>query len=249
MRMREPGKDKSIASMAFPERGDKTTRLEAFVDAAFAFAVTLLVISSEHLPRSVDDLILALKSVPTFAASFMLILLFWTGHAEWSRRYGLDDATTRRLSLLLVFLVLIFVYPLRMVFASLFALITHDWLPANFALNAWTDVPALFITYGLAYGALCAVMWLLYRHAWNSRIATGLSRDECIATRMSQFRWASLAVVAGASILTALVLLKIGGEGWGWKLGLPGFVYFGNNLLQPFARRYERRLRAQDASA
>ena len=31
----------------FPERGDKTTRLEAFVDAAFAFALTLLAIAGE----------------------------------------------------------------------------------------------------------------------------------------------------------------------------------------------------------
>ena len=103
--MREPSENDSILPTVFPERGDKTTRVEGFVDAAFAFAVTLLVISGDHIPRSVDDLILALKSVPTFAASFMLILVFWTGHAQWSRRYGLDDATTRRLSLLLVFLV------------------------------------------------------------------------------------------------------------------------------------------------
>ena len=43
------------------ERGDKVTRLEAFVDAAFAFAVTLLVISGDQTPTSIDMLQQALK--------------------------------------------------------------------------------------------------------------------------------------------------------------------------------------------
>jgi uncharacterized membrane protein len=248
MRMREPSKDESVVSMVFPERGETTTRLEAFVDAAFAFAVTLLVISGDHLPRSVDDLILALKNVPTFAASFWLILSFWTTHADWSRRYGLDDAITRRLSLLLVFLVLIFVYPLRMVFASLFSLITNRWLPSNFAFSTWSDVSALFITYGIAYGALCAVIWMLFRHAWNCRDALGLKREERIETRISQFKWAMLGLIAMVSVLLAVLLLFVGSESWGWKLGLPGFLYWGTAWMGPFARRYERRLRALDAS-
>jgi hypothetical protein len=235
----------SILSEVLPERGDKTTRLEAFVDAAFAFSVTLLVISGDHLPRSVDDLILALKNVPTFAASFWLILVFWTTHADWSRRYGLDDAVTRRLSMLLVFLVLIFVYPLRMVFSSLFALITANWLPTNFALHSWYDISALFITYGIAFGALCAVMWLLFRHAWTCRIALGLSPEECLANRMKQFRWAALGSVAVGSVLVALVTVCVGSNSWTWKLGLPGFVYWATAFLGPFSRRHESKLRKQ----
>jgi uncharacterized membrane protein len=248
MPMRESSDENSILPAIFPERGDKTTRVEGFVDAAFAFAVTLLVISGDHLPHSVNDLILALKNVPTFAASFMLILVFWTGHAQWSRHYGLDDATTRRLSLLLVFLVLIFVYPLRMVFASLFALVTGGWLPANFAIGVWSDIPALFVTFGVAYGAMCTVMWLLYRHAWDSRSMLGLSRAEGIAARMSEFRWALLMLLASISILVALLILRVDASNWGWQLGLPGYVYLGNTLLRPFVRRYERRLYAQDVS-
>lgn len=238
-----------MLSTVLPERGDKTTRLEAFVDSAFAFAVTLLVISGDHLPHSVDDLVLALKSVPTFAASFWLILSFWTTHAEWSRRYGLDDAVSRRLSLLLVFLVLIFVYPLRMVFAALFNVVSGGWLPANFTASTWRDISPLFVTYGVAYGALCGVMWLLFRHAWNSRVVLGLSREECIATRMSQFRWTMLGLIAIVSVLLALLILVIGSGRWGWLLGLPGYIYWVTAFLGPLSRRYERRLRAQDASA
>ena len=37
------------------------TRLEAFVDAAFAFAVTLLVISLDAIPNSIPALLEAMK--------------------------------------------------------------------------------------------------------------------------------------------------------------------------------------------
>src|SRR6185503_7472521 len=90
----------------FLERGASVTRLEAFVDAAFAFAVTLLVISLDHIPDSIPAMLDALKGTPAFAASFAQIAMFWLAHETWSRRFGLDDDRSSRLSLLLVFLVL-----------------------------------------------------------------------------------------------------------------------------------------------
>ena len=64
-----------------PERGDKVTRLEAFVDAAFAFAVTLLVIAGDSIPSSIAELQAAIKQIPAYAASFALIMRFWLSHA------------------------------------------------------------------------------------------------------------------------------------------------------------------------
>jgi hypothetical protein len=32
------------------------------------------------------------------AACFLLIIRCWSPHADWSRRYGLDDVTSRRLA-------------------------------------------------------------------------------------------------------------------------------------------------------
>ena len=53
-------------SSHFYHRGRDTTRLEAFVDAAFAFALTLLVISFDAVPQSFEALTTALKAVPAF---------------------------------------------------------------------------------------------------------------------------------------------------------------------------------------
>ncbi len=110
-------------------RGGGATRLEAFVDAAFAFAVTLLVISADRVPDSVRALVLALKQVPAFAAGFALLALFWYAHVRWSRHYRLDGMLATLLSLLLVFLVLVYVYPLRLLLGTFFAWITAGWLP------------------------------------------------------------------------------------------------------------------------
>ena len=99
----------------FRIRGAQPTRVDAFVDAAFAFAVTLLVIAIGHVPASIGELVQAMRGVPAFAASFFVIARFWQSHRGWSRHYGIEDAYGTRLSLALVFIVLVYVYPLRMV--------------------------------------------------------------------------------------------------------------------------------------
>ena len=83
----------------FRLRGMAMTRIETFTDAAFAFALTLLVISLDF-PNSYDGLISALQGVPAFALSAIMLMLFWSGHHIWSQRYGLDDALTIVLSCL-----------------------------------------------------------------------------------------------------------------------------------------------------
>lgn len=53
----------------FRLRGTEISRTEVFVDTAFAFAVTLLVISFDAIPRNWDEVVLAIKAIPTFAAT------------------------------------------------------------------------------------------------------------------------------------------------------------------------------------
>lgn len=61
----------------FRLRGMEMTRLETFADAAFAFAVTLLVVGGgDSVPANFDELLLAMNQIPAFAASFANIMLF-----------------------------------------------------------------------------------------------------------------------------------------------------------------------------
>ncbi len=73
-------------------RGLAMTRLETFVDAAFAFAVTLLVIAVDDVPRSFEELEFALRSVPVFVVSAAQVFVFWIAHRNWSP--GLPGWTT-----------------------------------------------------------------------------------------------------------------------------------------------------------
>ena len=54
-------------------------------------------------------------------------MLIWRGHYRFSRRYGLEDPYTVFLNVVLLFLVLFFVYPLKFVFTMLFEELSgHD---------------------------------------------------------------------------------------------------------------------------
>lgn len=203
-------------------RGRSTTRLEAFVDAAFAFAVTLLVISIDTIPDSLEALVAALKGVPAFAVSFAMLALFWSAHARWSRHYGLDDTVSTTLSLSLVFLVLVYVYPLKMLFGTFFAWISQGWLPSPLrVVRGLDDIAAMFMIYGIVFATLSAIMAGLYMHAWRQRRRLALDPGELALTAgdIGQFVWFILVGLA-STLTAALMLLRAG-----WLSGLPGMLY------------------------
>ena len=207
----------------FRHRGGNTTRLEAFVDAAFAFAVTLLVISIDAIPDSLTGLVAALKGVPAFAASFAMVAMFWSAHARWSRHYGLDDAVSTLLSLMLLFLVLVYVYPLKMLFGTFFGWVSNGWLPMPLReVRGYDDIVLMFVIYGVVFATLSLLLAGLYAHAWRQRAALWMDAVERQATvgEIGQFLW--FACVGLLSTLTALLMPPTSG----WMSGLPGMMYW-----------------------
>ena len=122
--------EKLPQNKGFRLRGIEMTRLETFIDAAFAFSITILVISMDKLPGNYGELVNALKGAPAFAASFTAIMTFWVSHRKWSRRYGLEDTQSIFASLVLIFIMLVYVYPLKLLFSVLFAWLSQGWLPS-----------------------------------------------------------------------------------------------------------------------
>src|SRR5690349_3614405 len=98
-----------------------STRLDAFVDAAFAFAVTLLVIGGGEPPGAYAELAAVMQRIPAFAVGFVLLGMFWHAHVRWRRLCGNGSFVAVLLSFALVFLVLVYVYPLRMMADSMVA--------------------------------------------------------------------------------------------------------------------------------
>lgn len=229
------------------ERGREVTRIEAFVDAAFAFAVTLLVISFNAMPDSAQALVEALKGVPAFATSFSLLAMLWWQHADWSRRYGLDDGRSVLLSLLLVFLVLVYVYPLRIIFTAFFGWMTHGWLPTGIAIdNLPHDLMLMFLAYAVAWTTLGFVVVALYRHAWRLRDTLGLDRDERIELRGAIAGQWMIPATGGVALLVIGICAL---AGRGELAGFSGFAYALMSLTGIAVGRARRRAERDEDAA
>ena len=226
----------------FRERGGQVTRMEAFVDAAFAFALTMLVISVGTIPDSIPKLLDALKGTPAFAACFAQIAMFWYAHMTWSRRYGLDDRGSIVLSLMLVFLVLVFIYPLKYMFASFFGWITNGLLPMVSNQMTMSDLRTMFVIYGVVFGSMAIVLSLLYVQAWRQRDALELSLDERVATvREIAAGW----VMTGVATLSIIVACMLPEQIPRWMTGAPGMVYMLMALTGPVPAWFGRRMRSR----
>ncbi len=222
----------------FRLRGMDMTRLETFTDAAFAFALTLLVISLEP-PMSTAALQATLREIPTFIVSGSLLMMFWWGHREWSRRYGLDDGVTVLLSCALVFAVLVYVVPLRFLFGMLFAWLGEmTGLPIGSTatrLGGPEDISTMFAVYGFGFVAMAGALVLLYLHAWRRRAYLQLSPAESFETLSEVGVWGILAASGAVSAGLALALPPS-------AAALPGWVYMVLPVVTPlYAHRRNRR--------
>lgn len=215
------------------QRGMSATRLDSYCDAAFAFAVTILVIRPGGVPGSYDELATALRDVPAFAASFAAIAAFWAAHRRWGRRYRLEDRTATVLSLAMIFVMLVYVYPLKMVFSALASWASRGALPATFTVQKVSDLVGLFVIYGVGFAAQSGMMALLYAHAMRVPDLR-LDARERLRTR---HQVESYLVMAGTGLLSALYAAVAPG-----RAGvMAGFIYAGLAIAMPALARWQRR--------
>ena len=191
----------------FRQRGMEMTRLETFTDAAFAFAVTLLVVGGgDSIPQNFEEMIGAIKQVPAFAASFANVMLFWYAHHIWSRRFGLEDSRSVFLSLLLIFVVLIYVYPLRALYSGALHYFSGGYFTSYFDMRSYDDLRDMFVIFGVGYAALSGVIILLNGHALAKTKALALSKLEQFITQTEKMHWVINLVVPIISIILAISL-------------------------------------------
>src|SRR5437773_11225429 len=119
----------------FRLRGMQMTRLETFIDAAFAFAISMLVIAAQQVSDNIQALLAAFKNVPTFICSIAVLGIYWRGHWLWSRRYGLEDGVSILISWMLIVTILIFIYPLKAIFGAMWNLLSYGQVGQPFSLH------------------------------------------------------------------------------------------------------------------
>lgn len=225
----------------FRLRGEQVSRLETFVDAAFAFSMTMLVIFYNELPDTAAELRDALRKVPSFVVCFVLLAQFWNAHNTWSRRFGLEDRTSTVLSLAFLMVVLIWVYPLRMVISSGLSLLSGGLLPSELGIDKahWLlDLQTVFMVYGAGFGLLSWLLWRLNAHALRHADALALDAGERHATSTSIGLDRIRTWAAGVSLLLSLALLAVPHRvqalpGWLGLLAvsLPMWVYAASGML------------------
>ena len=131
------------------------TRIEAFSDAVFGFAITLLVVSLE-VPNSFDELLQVMKGLPVFAVTFAILLLMWQEHHDLFKRFPSSDGLTIWLNGGLLFVVLSYIYPLKFLFAGIVG-------PAGLRVGAQPtfvrldEARMLMVVYGIGFAAIPAV--------------------------------------------------------------------------------------------
>ena len=162
-------------------RKHKISRLEEFSDAVFGFALTLLALSS-GVPDSYDKLIELLKGVPAFACAFALIVWIWHEHDTFFERYPLTDGPTTVINSVLLFVVLVYVYPLKFMFEA-FMQQVFGIASRQLAEMSLRQLANASILYGLGFFILMGLFSLLYLHAYRRRRELGLDPLEVFDTK------------------------------------------------------------------
>jgi uncharacterized membrane protein len=210
----------------FRFRGHEVKRIEAFSDAVFAFAVTLLIVSLE-VPKSFEDLLVTMRGFFAFGISFLLLILIWYEQNIFFRRYGLDDLTTIVLNCTLVFLVLFYVYPLKFLFTLVFSSQIYGEGHSPFIMQV-TDIAKLMMIYGIGYILIYLLFSFMYLHALRKKTELQLTFGEVFDTRTKLFKNIILIVIGLLSICISQILPaeNAGAAGMAYILIGPAFSIF-----------------------
>ena len=236
---------------AFRWRGDGVSRIEGLSDAVFGFGLALLV-ASLGVPRTYADLVKMLVSFPAFAATFTLLIGIWSAQYRFFRRYGMEDARTIRLNVILLLVVVFYVYPLMFLFNTFMAL----WLGmVGYAFHIQPIIaqaqeaqralrpeqwPFVMVVFAAGYLAVFVVFALLHRHALRCAAQLELDPMEVLETRYAireHLLHGGVAVFSAAITLLLAYVLR-------WPPGFAGVVGgMSYGLTGPVMTLHARRLR------
>ena len=200
--LRNPQKSNLDQDPHFRWRGDSVTRIENLSDIVFALALSLLAVASAP-PATFSQLIDIFRGGFAFAFAFSILLLIWNNHYLFFRRYGLSDQFTVFLNSLLLFVVLLFVYPLRFLADFVFTLIPAFFTGferVSMMVSGIDDGAMLLIIYSFGYASVFLIIAALYGHAASKAEELALDKDELRMTRHSR---ASAMVQAAVALFVA----------------------------------------------
>lgn len=184
------------------------SRIEAFSDAVFAFAATLLVISVGN-EESTSILKIDWMAFLSFGVSFFVLVGLWWLHYNFFRRTKYMDNWIIALNALLLFVVLYYIFPLKS--------LINSWM-GDQRLSI-EEFSSLFQLYSLGFLLIFLCYSLMYLRSYKKSKQLENSFELLFYTR----HFGIYVLIAAASILFAKFHI-------GLKYALPGMLYM---LLGP----------------
>ncbi|MFK8030420.1 MAG: TMEM175 family protein [Gammaproteobacteria bacterium] len=218
----------------FRLRGTETTRLDTLIDAAFAFTLPMLAIAQEGVPSSFDELKTGIAQLPALTLAFAALMMFWFGHRKWSRRYGIENTSTVIISVSLAFVLLIYIYPLRLLFEGMFSFLSGGRLPYNLSFNNFDQVRGFFAFYATGFLAMSLLMKALYHSALKQANALMLNEYELLETRYQSVRWTvSIAFALISIAISVFIPIQL--------ISIAGFIFFVMMIFQHILHTLHKR--------
>ncbi|MDT0606143.1 TMEM175 family protein [Croceitalea rosinachiae] len=242
------GITKEVSKEGFRYRGIQTTRLENLTDAVFGFSITLLVISSQ-VPTTYIELQASMYSFIGFIFCTILLLGLWNNHSNFFLYYGLNDAKTKVLNALFLFVLLFYIYPLKYLFSyigtAIYAIIKRNMGDTSEALQTalrnldaadlnveqWED---LMIRFGLGLFFIYLIIILMHLNALKQAKYLKLNLKEIYITKTFIREYFLLMSIA---IVSILVVIIFGGRAAGYS----GMVYLLTPIVIPLYKKYRIR--------
>lgn len=184
------------------------SRIEAFSDAVFAFAATLLVVSV-GMQESNSVIKIDWLAFIGFGVSFFVLLALWWLHYNFFRRTKYMDGWIVALNAILLFVVLYYVFPLKSLINSM----------TGMQRLSFDEVSSLFQLYSLGFFLIFLCLALMYYRVYKKTKNTALNYELLFYTR----HFLIFVFVSLLSIILAKTQLGI-------KWALPGMIYM---LLGP----------------
>jgi len=209
-------------------RSHEPSRIETFSDAIFAFAVTLIILSLE-VPKTFTELFETMKGTLSFAVCFIFLFNFWQAQNIFFRRYGLSDRLTYALNGILLFMVLVYVYPLkfltRMLFSNSMVLINGK----EQEMIHPSQMPVFMLIYGAGYTLINLLFFLMYLNAKSRSEELKLTEAELFETNTVMIiHFICACIGLGAMILAIILPPEIsGGSGYFYfSIGIAYFLWY-----------------------
>lgn len=205
------------------DEGIPNSRLAAFSDSVFAFSAALLVVTLE-VPRTYAELMANLTGFWSFGLSFIMLILIWSAHAKFFRRFPVNDGWVVVLNSLLLFVVLFYVYPLKFMTMALVESFfgTGPFIDPETGrgqmLGSLAEMRGLFLIYGAGFMAVFFCLASLYFYAWRRRAALGLDTLQQFDARM----WCRHYLIY---VFVGLISVLIAWSGVAAGTGISGWIY------------------------